>query len=334
MTNQNKIVDICCGMGGLSLAAKELGFDPILGIDIWEDALETYNANLKGTCTWKDDIADAKMGKRICDFLRSNDVGNEMLYIVSGPPCQGFSIAGKRHHNDPRNSIIGNVATIISKVKPQAALVENVASISHHNFNGIIKNFFDVLCRAGYHVCDIELNSMDFGVPQRRKRRFFFVTRNKISTKSYADILFSQHCKAPTIGEAFMGLPKAIERSENYSPTLSNKGKFNHFAMRHSEKVKAKIASIPIGKGPLSYRKLDPNGHAPTLVSGHRAPPVHFSENRSITAREAARIQGFPDDFQICGAFGTQIQQIANAVPPRLAKVALKSIAYLGGRHG
>jgi DNA (cytosine-5)-methyltransferase 1 len=101
--------------------------------------------------------------------------------------------------------------------------------------------------------------------------------------------------------------------------------------MRHSERVKQKIALIEPGKGPMSYRRLKPDAPSRTLISGNRAPPTHFSEPRSITVREAARLQGFSDDFEISGVFSKQMLHVTNAVPPPLAKAALGALLAILG---
>ena len=107
----------------------------------------------------------------------------------------------------------------------------------------------------------------------------------------------------------------------------------NHYAMRHSLAVKKKIATIEPGKGPLSYRKLDPQSHAATLLSGHRAPPTHYCQPRSITVREALRLQGFPDDFKIMGPFSKQMAQATDSVPAKLGEAAVAVLVDLLGEH-
>ena len=96
-------------------------------------------------------------------------------------------------------------------------------------------------------------------------------------------------------------------------------------------RTKTEIAAIKPGTGPMSYRKLDPAKPANTLFSGHRAPPAHYAYPRSITVREAARLQGFPDDFRIYGSFANQMMQVTNAVPPPLARTVLQVIAEVTG---
>jgi DNA (cytosine-5)-methyltransferase 1 len=89
--------------------------------------------------------------------------------------------------------------------------------------------------------------------------------------------------------------------------------------MRHSDRVVAKIKQIKPGSGPISYRRLE-GDLARTLVAGHRALPVHPTLHRTISVREAARLQGFPDSYAFCGPRAEQPLQIANAVPPPVAK--------------
>jgi len=328
MPGHQATVDICCGVGGISLAAKDLGLNPILGVDICQKALKTYKTNLPKTDTLHADIASEDFRNKITSFLLKYKLDNTNLYIISGPPCQGFSDAGTRQADDPRNAIIIKVASLIPLLKPKAALIENVSAINHNRYQDTIDNLKHIIMQAGYHICDIELNAIDYGVSQRRRRRLFFITRNAVAETAYYGFLKRRHRKAAILDELFSGLPKARVRPDKYHDGLKNKGFYNHFAMQHSEHVKKKIAGIEPGKGPLSYRKLDPNGYAPTLISGHRAPPTHYRENRSITVREAARIQSFPDSFRICGNSGSQLQQVANAVPPKLAKAALKALIH------
>src|SRR5205085_4080143 len=109
----------------------------------------------------------------------------------------------------------------------------------------------------------------------------------------------------------------------------------NHVAMRHSDLVKKKIAAIKPGTGPMSYRRLHPSRPSRTLISGNRAPPAHFSQARSITVREAARLQGFPDSFVVRGPFANQMFHVTNAVPLPLGRAAIRSLlSVLAGDDG
>lgn len=118
-------------------------------------------------------------------------------------------------------------------------------------------------------------------------------------------------------------------RPDDYDDEKDYASIANHMAMSHSQGVKDKIAAIMPGTGPMSYRRLHPTRPSNTLFSGHRAAPAHFSEPRSITVREAARLQGFPDDFRVYGAFSNQMEQVTNAVPPPLARAVISVLAQL-----
>jgi len=154
---------------------------------------------------------------------------------------------------------------------------------------------------------------MAFGVPQSRERIVFVASRT-LGKRTISDLL-EQLAGRPIVpklnaSDALAGLP--TDASKN--GTLEN-----HEAMQHGKRVTAKIRRIKPGEGPLSYRKLDPNEPARTLVCGNRAMPCHWLAPRTITAREGARIQGFPDEFVFRGPRSAQMQQVADAVPPRLA---------------
>ncbi len=308
------------------MAAYNIGIAPIIGVDLCSSALKTYQGNFAKATVINGNITEKSVIAKCNEIKTKLAKTTSKLIVVSGPPCQGFSMAGPRLAKDPRNKIIISVAEAISAIKPDAALVENVATILSKKHLRAIKKFKDTLTQADYFICTIELDAQDFGVPQRRRRIIFFITKKLIEKKLFETELQKFKKMPPTVAEAFANLPPALVRDDLYNDEQHNQGYFNHFAMQHSKRVKKKIALIEPGKGPMSYRKLDPNKQAGTLISGHRAPPAHFSEPRSITVREAARLQKIPDSFRIHGKFGAQMQQVSNAVPPPLAEAALKTL--------
>ena len=318
MTRKWNVIDLCCGMGGLSYAAGISENSPVIGIDINPVALETYNTNLPRSKAINADVSTLTAVETVC----RNVVQSNPSIIISGPPCQGFSAAGPRKHNDPRNSILLAVAKVISHLRPEAAVVENVSSIKAPMYSDITKKFRDELEFAGYHIRTVEINALDFGVPQRRKRVFFFILPFEIEEERLVSLLRNYHKKAPKIIDALGDLPHPpVWPTDHDNIQIAN-----HVAMRHSENVKRKISEILPGSGPLSYRKLDPDGYAATLLSGHRAPPAHYAQSRSITVREALRLQGFPDDFVVSGVFSKQMEQVTNAVPFPLGLAVLQTL--------
>ena len=324
------VIDLCCGMGGLSLAAQNVGMKPRIGVDTEPSALKTYANHFKDAITLNEDITDMNTIKNVKKHLKSVTSDNDYVIVISGPPCQGFSMAGPRDSTDSRNQVLLAVAKAISIIQPDMALIENVALVTSSKNKIWISNLFKAISEAGYHIFPLELNAKDFGIAQNRRRVFFFITKEALDSGAAEDFLETLQEAPVTVEEKLSDLPEAPVRPEKYVDSDDN-GKFpNHFSMKHSKNVQFKITKIEQGKGPLSYRKLNPKGVAGTLISGHRAPPAHYLYPRSITVREAARLQGFPDDYKVHGVFGKQMTQVTNAVPPPLGTAALKTLLKFG----
>lgn len=185
------------------------------------------------------------------------------------------------------------------------------------------------LWTAGYHVYSYELNALDFGVPQKRRRLIYFVLPFSVKKHYISQKLRLCHQPALTVSETIGNLPVPPVRPLDYDSKRNNGALANHYAMQHSTSVQDKIANIEPGTGPLSYRKLNPDSYAATLLSGHRAPPAHYEQPRSITVREALRLQSFPDSFHVMGPFGKQMEQVTNAVPAFLGKATISVLLQL-----
>jgi DNA (cytosine-5)-methyltransferase 1 len=301
----------------------------VAGVDLNATALKTFQRNFSGAEAIEGSVRSKTILKRCSELL--GPAKDDLLprVIVSGPPCQGFSAAGSRDPKDSRNKLLVSVARAITELQPDCALIENVSMVLAEKHGDRMNRFVEVLATGGYHVQRILLDASEFGVSQKRKRAFFFVTREKLKAEDIAKRL--ERFKTPAYGtaETLRGLPVPAVRPDDYDDEKSYGEVHNHFAMRHSQAVMDKIASIPPGTGPMSYRRLHPARPSNTLFSGHRAAPAHFSEPRSITVREAARLQGFPDEFRIYGSFANQMEQVTNAVPPPLAAAVLRVLTEI-----
>jgi len=186
--------------------------------------------------------------------------------------------------------------------------------------------FEKALRDAEFHVLRVLLDASEFGVCQKRVRAFFLITQKKLNEADILQRLATRKMPTKSTQEALHGLPVPMVRPDDYDDEQTYGDVLNHLAMKHSPKVMKKIAAIVPGKGPMSYRRLHPTRPSNTLFSGHRAPPAHFSEPRSITVREALRLQGFPDDFRVYGSFSKQMEQVTNAVPPPLSRAVLETL--------
>jgi DNA (cytosine-5)-methyltransferase 1 len=325
------VVDLCCGMGGLSLAARSLGMRIVAGVDVSSDAARTFGKNFPEAEFVQGSVRSLKALRRCSELLKSSNGISAPSLVVSGPPCQGFSVAGSRDPVDPRNQILVAVARAITELGPHCALIENVSAVLTERHANRVSKFEGTLARGGYFVQKLLLDAVDFGVAQRRKRAFFLITRQELDKDQIQDRLVRLRQPESNVKAALVGLPTPKVRPDDYDDEEDSDGFPNHLAMRHSKRVINKIAALEPGTGPMSYRRLHPSLPAKTLFSGHRAPPAHFQQPRSITVREAARLQGFPDCFRIYGSFGNQMQQVTNAVPPPLARAVLHVLAELVG---
>jgi DNA (cytosine-5)-methyltransferase 1 len=322
------VADLCCGMGGLSLAAQQVGMTVAAGVDIGGDALRTFAQNFPGAEPIEATVGGTKAIQQCKAVLITHRSSGAPLVVLSGPPCQGFSVAGSHDPKDKRNKVLLGVARALETLRPHCALVENVRMLLAPKFRARVRHFENHLDRAGYHVLPVELNAKDYGVAQRRERAFLLVTTKALDADQVVRRLTELRQPEIPCSVSLDDLPFADSRGASYDDEVDSRRRFpNHLSMRHSAAVQEKIAAITPGTGPMSYRKLDPSKPANTLFSGHRAPPAHYAYPRSITVREAARLQGFPDDFPIYGSFANQMMQVTNAVPPPLARTVLQVLA-------
>lgn len=164
--NKLKVLDLFCGCGGMSKGLEDAGLEIIAGIDIWDKAIESYKNNFKHLSICQD-ISQLPPNK----FKEEYNIKNIDL-IVGGPPCQGFSIAGKRDKNDPRNSLFMDYVKYLNYFKPKAFIIENVIgilSMKNNNNEKVIDIIMNEL-HINYNCMINKLYASDFEVPQNRRR--------------------------------------------------------------------------------------------------------------------------------------------------------------------
>jgi DNA (cytosine-5)-methyltransferase 1 len=316
-----KVVDLCCGLGGLSVAAREMGMRVVAGVDVNPSALRTFSRNFPEAEAIEGSVRSRTVLER-CRALLDGD-GDGLSVVLSGPPCQGFSAAGSRDPKDRRNGVLVAVARAIARIQPDCAVIENVSTVLAEKHGERLESFREVLAGVGYHVEKKVLDSSEYGVPQKRKRAFFFVTRRPLDPRRIDDLL-ARHKVPPVMTRAALhGLAKCC----SVRPASRERVRMNY----HRQPSTAHREPSSLLPGPMSYRRLHPTKPANTLFSGHRAPPAHFAEPRSITVREAARLQGFPDTFRVYGSFANQMEQVTNAVPPPLACAVVSVLIIVSG---
>jgi len=159
-------------MGGMALAARQLGMQVVVGVDSNATAVRTFGKNFPEAEAVEGSIRSSRIIDRCAELLKPSDDG--LSIVVSGPPCQGFSVAGSRDPSDPRNQILMAVARGIITLAPDCALVENVSAVLAAEHALRLKKFYDLLAGGKYYVTNLVLNASEFGVAQKRKRAFFF----------------------------------------------------------------------------------------------------------------------------------------------------------------
>lgn len=352
-----KTIDLFCGAGGFSKGFQMAGFQIKFGIDIWNDAVVTYQKNFPEAKAINKDI-QALDGRDILSIseIESVDV------IIGGPPCQGFSVSGKRMVDDERNSLYKSYVRIVSQLKPKIFVMENVPGLVNLFDGQVGREVIEDFSSIGYNVEKKILSADNYGVPQQRKR-VFFVGLNK-SIFGEQKFIFP----SPTTGEG-TGVPVVtckdaisdldfipddvrlgekidyqIAPQSEYQKEMRKSSKFvlNHTVTIHSEKTKSIISMVPDGgnyknlpeefrntrKVHIAWTRMNSKKPCFTIDTGHNH-HFHYSENRVPTVRESARIQSFPDDFEFIGGKTSQLKQVGNAVPPLLAKAIADSVYEL-----
>ena len=331
---QYTVLDLFCGCGGLSLGFEKAGYNVLVGIDMWKDALITYELNHKNSQTICADLST--LSPSSVEFKIG---GNSVDVIIGGPPCQGFSIAGKRIVDDERNKLYKSFVRMVRHFKPKAFVLENVPNILSMG-NGAIKDaIITDFEELGYKVVNKVLIASDYGVPQNRKRAIFVGTLNG-EEYQYPTPLTQEPVN---VKDAISDLPcESIPDGEHYpSQPLSDyqklmrkgsKGVFNHDITIHTEKTQEIIAMVPDGgnykdlpielqqtrKVHIAWTRLNSKRPSITIDTGHFH-HFHYKYNRVPTVRESARIQSFPDTFHFVGLKTSQLKQVGNAVPPLMA---------------
>lgn len=316
--NKYKYIDLFAGAGGMSLGFDKAEFENILAVEYDKCFAETYSFNFP-----KHNLKVADI-KNISNEEIKKLIGNNKIdVIIGGPPCQGFSIAGKIGRNfidDERNQLFKEFVRFVEVIKPRIFVMENVAALKTHNKGKTIEEIVKEFERVGYTVKYDVLNAVNYGVPQQRRRIFVIGTLDKENKFNFPE----KTTKQITIAEALKGLPKLESGETSDIP--------NHNAMNHSKQMLEKMSyvkdggnrnDIPEDIRPKSgdIRKyIRYNSNEPSIcITGDMRKVFHFNQNRALTGRELARIQTFPDDFIFKGNAGKVQQQIGNAVPPQLA---------------
>ena len=352
MKDRPTVLDLFCGAGGMSLGFEQAGFDVVAGVEIDPVHASVHSYNFPECKVYREDITTLT-GKQIIKDNGQIDV------IIGGPPCQGFSLIGKRDMGDDRNKLVMEFMRMVAEIQPSYFVMENVAGLTVGNAKQFLDEAITYIEARGYEVVKPVkvLNAVDYGVPQNRRRLFLYGYKRGLTPPTYPDKIE----KRVTVEEAIGDLPdidlfeellendtleytlnpasqyayllhNPEENTEDYStPRQWDKDKITSETRTiHTDKSKERFHNTRHGDTEKISRflKLDPKGQCNTLRAGtdksrgaYTSPrPINPYFDRCISVREALRLHSYPDWFRMHKTKWHGFREVGNSVPPLLAK--------------
>lgn len=328
-------VDLFSGAGGFTEGFKKAdGFETVLAIDSDQHAVKTFRHNHPEVNIVCEDITN------LSSTLLTTLIKKTVDVVIGGPPCQGFSLAGRRLPDDPKNQLFREYVRIVKMLKPEIIIFENVVGIVSMQGGLVLEAICEEFSTMGYTVAFDILNAADYGVAQARPR-FILIGRRSggyikmpipshgvLGKNSTIDLFATDLKPHVSVKEALSNLPE-IYQGEGYEEqafTIKPKNEYqiamkgnrvenalyNHRATRHNEEVIKRYNHIPQGGDIRSlpeelrtkknnvFRLLD-SIPARTITCNFRTDIIHPWIPRGLTVREAARLQSFDDDYQFFG---------------------------------
>lgn len=304
-------VDLFCGAGGLSKGLEMAGLQGICGLDYFKEAGMTYKRNFNHPFV-DGDIKQQSVKETFYQKVEEQ-LGNRKLNVIAGGfPCQGFSMAGNRIVDDPRNSLYLEMLEIVKRLKPDFVICENVKGLRSMLGGEVEKKIISDYRAIGYEMNVTVLCAADYLTPQKRERVIFI--GNRMGVQNYHPKPILSPSEYVTTGEAISDLMNHPEDKD-----------FNHEPTKHRPDMIKRMMELPEGKSLYkgysdAWKKCPWDEASCTIKENHGGVNIHPKLPRVLTAREMARLQSFPDDFIFEGKKNKQLVQIGNAVPPFLGK--------------
>ncbi|WP_444460086.1 DNA cytosine methyltransferase [Rhodobacter capsulatus] len=347
-----KVVDLFCGTGGFGLGARNAGFEVPLSIDLDPILTSSHKWNFP---SGKLKLADISLieGAAIVEAA-----GGVVDGLIGGPPCQGFSLMGKRQTDDPRRNLVDHFFRLVAEVEPTFFVMENVVGLVQGEASEVLASAMNRLPTEYAVTGPMILDAADFGVPTSRKRCFVIGIRRgrgdvaalrivSSAPKSTVEDAISdlQHVRSMRIDDRGFDFgetgPDVAVSAYAKALRMINGQSTGHRRTAHTEAVLQRFERVPQGKtDPVGrHQRLSWKGICPTLRAGTGADrgsfqsvrPIHPAQPRVITVREAARLQGFPDWHLFHPTVWHSFRMIGNSVSPPVAAAVLKAIGRICG---
>lgn len=344
-----RAISLFSGAGGMDAGFKKAGIHAVLANEMDKNAASTYRLNYPETRLLEGDVAD---------YLPIIESEEGIDFVFGGPPCQGFSVAGRMDPNDERSKLIWTYLDVVERVQPRTFVLENVKALAALTKWQDIRDLFVQKCAMlGYHVEYFVLNSADYGVPQKRERVFFIGSRQKFEREDFLAAVRTHEKPLKSLRETFAELPA-----------------FGTLGNENTCTAKITLASTPImRKSPYAGMIFNGMGRPlnidsvsttlPASMGGNKTPVIDQSiledqdafdwvrdyheklsndataskfglapsQLRRMTTTEASAIQTFPTNYKFSGPTSSVYRQIGNAVPCELAYVvacAAKEVCF------
>ena len=312
-------VDLFCGAGGFSRGLEMAGLQGICGLDFFKEAGQTYSRNFHHPFVYGD-ITLQESKDKFYSTVKDQLNGRHLNIVAGGFPCQGFSMAGNRIVDDPRNSLYKEMLEIVKNLQPDFVICENVKGLRSMLGGGVERKIIEDYKAIGYEMNVTTLCAADYYTPQKRERVIFI--GNRIGLKNY-------HPKPILMPNQYITTGQAISDLINHPEDPA----FNHVPTKHSPEMERRIVECPEGQSLYkgysdAWKKCPWDEASCTIKENHGGVNVHPKLPRVLTAREMARLQSFPDDFIFEGKKNKQLVQIGNAVPCLLGKAIGLAVRY------
>ena len=347
-----KILDLFCGAGGMSHGMDmNPNFETVVAVDINEKLSQTLKENNPSVELIIGDIQKKSIKDEILKLSRNLEVN----MVIGGPPCQGFSLKGKNLGlDDPRNFLFVEYLDIVKQLNPEVFVIENVKNILSASNGWFKEQILSAIHQMGYQISFGVLKATNYGVPQTRERAIFLCSRDKLIELPEPTVEKTVTVKDAIGDLAYLNSNEGEFEQEYITNATSNYQKmmrrnsiklYNHKASNHNKIAIEKLKLIPAEKGKeylpkemqgkqkfkTTWGRLVWNEPSPTIDTRFDASSNgknnHPFLHRSITPREAARLQSFDDNYIFYGKKVEIRTQIGNAVPPLMAKAIADKIS-------
>jgi DNA (cytosine-5)-methyltransferase 1 len=313
--SEYEFVDLFAGAGGMTLGMEMAGLKSVAAVEMVEIASDTHKQNFPHCKIFNGDIAE---------FDTSEINANlKVRVVVGGPPCQGFSVAGKRDPNDPRNKLFMEFVRVVDELQPDYFVMENVPGILTMKNGKVRDAILEEFRLIGYENVSIAiLEAASFGVAQIRARAIFIGNKHGMPNPFPAPI-FKQ--------SDYLSIESVISDL----PPWDRVPEINHEWTRHSKEFTKRISKVAPGHSLYesfmdAYKRQYLGVPSMTIKENHGGTHIHPTLDRCISAREMARLQSFPDSFIFAGPMKKAMWQIGNAVAPLMAKsIGLALLPFL-----